>query len=59
VCFDQAAGSMDNGSRGSPRIRITMRSVEEKKNIAATFDLKDAFIISHGCNQPIVEPPEL
>lgn len=50
---------MDNGSRGSPRIRITMRSVEEKKNIAATFDLKDAFIISHGCNQPIVEPPEL
>ena len=27
---------MGNGLRGSPRIRITMCSVEEKKNIAAT-----------------------
>jgi len=26
---------MDDGPRGSPRIRITMRSVEEKMNIAA------------------------
>ncbi len=31
---------MDFGSRGSPRTRITMRMVEEKKNIAATSNLK-------------------
>src|SRR5581483_1245363 len=40
VCFDQAAGSTDCGLRGSPRIRITMRIVDEKVNTAATSALK-------------------
>lgn len=31
---------MDFGARGSPRIRITMRIVEEKANMAATSNLK-------------------
>jgi hypothetical protein len=31
---------MDFGLRGSPRIRITMRRVEENANIAATSNLK-------------------
>jgi hypothetical protein len=50
VCFDQAAGSTDIGSRGSPRIRITMRMVEEKKHIAATSNRKRYLDYITRCN---------
>jgi hypothetical protein len=42
---------MDFGSRGNPRIRITMRTVEENANIAATSSLKMHPLYHTPCNQ--------
>jgi hypothetical protein len=43
---------MDFGSRGSPRIRITMRIVEEKANMAATSNLKMASLYHTAAISP-------